>query len=66
MDANEIALRSCPFCGSDNLNEYTDMDHYHTVECAECGGRMQRYAYHKDGEQPPVYAAWNRRPEDAA
>ena len=54
-------LKPCPFCGSDNVDDWETH-----VRCHKCGARGP-WQWHVEGEDPMVISAnaWNTRAADA-
>jgi Lar family restriction alleviation protein len=52
-------LRTCPFCGSDNLTTEEDGNNYYFVICKECLTTGPKYSF-----RDMAIIAWNRRDEE--
>ena len=58
-------LKTCPFCGSDNISLFEECvnfmnfkDYIYTIECSRCNARIKRYSV------TGVKRSWNRRKGD--
>lgn len=49
----EAELKPCPFCGSEKVSAYHNNKICQTVECLDCGARMD--------EVPDAVERWNTR-----
>lgn len=69
---NDVKLLPCPFCGSDDVEEYySDVDftygtvHQHgSVDCNQCGVSIHKEAYGNDAVDTlskRLVEAWNKR-----
>lgn len=55
---DQEALKPCPFCGDEDIQEYNECNHV-WLECPECGGRTKMCRTLEEAE-----AMWNRRAGD--
>lgn len=56
---NEIELKPCPFCGSDDVTWFYGLEDEHYVECLDCSAKAESYSGLED-----AIAGWNARAID--